>query len=58
MQPYKCKLTNKNRPIDQLVCSTHDDLQIKKFNRKALDVSLLYFKDKYLDLNKIKKNFQ
>lgn len=58
MQPYKCKLTNKNRPIDQLVCSTHDDLQIKKFNRKALDLSLLYFKDKYLDLNKIKKNFQ
>lgn len=58
MQPYKCKLTDKNRPIDQLVCSTHDDLQIKKFNRKALDVSLLYFKDKYLDLNKIKKNFQ
>ncbi len=58
MQPYKCKLTDKNRPIDQLVCSTHDDLQIKKFNRKALDLSLLYFKDKYLDLNKIKKNFQ
>ena len=58
MQPYKCKLTNKNRPIDQLVCTTHDDLQIKKFNRKALDLSLLYFKDKYLDLNKIKKNFQ
>ena len=58
MQPYRCKLTSENRTIDQLACSTHNNLLIKEFNRQALDQSLLYFKDKYLDLNKIKKNFQ
>lgn len=58
MQPYKCKLTSENKTIKQLACSTHDNILIKEFKRKAVDQSLLYFKDKYLDFNKIKNNFQ
>lgn len=58
MQPYKCKLTSENKTTKQLACSTHDNIVIKEFKRKAVDQSLLYFKDKYLDFNKIKNNFQ
>lgn len=58
MQNYKCKLTKKDRTINPLICSTHDHIEIKIFKRNDLDRSLKDFKQKYLDLNKIKEKFK